>query len=229
MQRGNANHISSLLVWTHSTAKRPGADPAYSFLVDLPPAVRAGRVSDSFVQDLTTRLVGFNVELTINNTGVWLRVPLDKMPARPGPCTLEDLGPPPETYRLPLPLGQAQYGPYWADLDDAPHALFAGATGSGKSTLIHACLFYLLPRAEIWGIDLKRVELNRYRAQFARLAMNPDDVAPLLNDLLRETNARLTHMEMHGDTLHKGRRLVLVVDELAEVTLASACQCFRCT
>lgn len=199
----------------------PEADPAYSFLVDLPPAVRTGRVSDSFVQDLTARLGGFHVELTINNTGVWLRVPCNKIPLKPPACTLEDMGPPPETYRLPLPLGVTQHGPLWADLDEAPHALFAGATGSGKSTLIHACLHYLIPRAEIWGIDLKRVELNRYRPQFAQLATNPADVAPLLNDLLRETNARLTQMEMRGDNLWRGRRLVLVVDELAEVTLAS--------
>lgn len=199
----------------------PDADPAYSFLLEMPPGVRVGRVGENFAQDLKSKLGGFGVEITINHTGVWVRVPLDRTPLKPPKCRLEDLGQPPKDYRLPLPLGLARCGAYWADLAGAPHALFAGATGSGKSTLIHACLSFILPRAEVWGIDLKLVELSRYKKQLARLATGPEDVAALLTALFQETRRRLTEMQARGVNTWSGQRLVLVVDELAEVTLAS--------
>lgn len=199
----------------------PTADPAISVLLTMPPGVRVGRVGDNFVQDLRSRLGGFDVELTINATGVWVRVPRDRTPPKPPQCTLPDLGEPPQRCRLPLPLGRAQHGPYWADLADAPHALFAGATGSGKSTLIHTCLHFILERAEVWGIDLKLVELSRYKRQMARLATAPEEVEPLLAALFQETRRRLTAMEERGANAWVGQRVVLVVDELAEVTLAS--------
>ncbi|HOU11937.1 MAG TPA: FtsK/SpoIIIE domain-containing protein [Anaerolineae bacterium] len=199
----------------------PTADPATSVLLTMPPGVRVGRVGDNFVQDLRSRLGGFDVELTINAAGVWVRVPRDRTPPKPPQCTLPDLGDPPQRYRLPLPLGRAQHGPYWADLADAPHALFAGATGSGKSTLIHTCLHFILERAEVWGIDLKLVELSRYKGRMARLATDPEEVEPLLAALFQETRRRLTAMRERGANAWTGQRLVLVVDELAEVTLAS--------
>ncbi|MBN1284537.1 MAG: hypothetical protein JXB47_03985 [Anaerolineae bacterium] len=197
------------------------ADPAYNFKVKLPSGVRAQRFNDAFLEDLRSRLGGFTPELTINEDGVFIRVPLERVPARPPKCTLADLGQPPDDYKLPLPLGRAQRAPYWVDLARAPHTLFAGASGSGKSTLIHACLHFLLDRADVWGVDLKLVELSRYKSQMVQLATEPEEVEPLLEALFRETRRRLAELQSRNQNDWQGRRIVLVVDELAEVTLAS--------
>ena len=174
-----------------------------------------------FLEDLNTHLGGHKAALAFRAPGVWITVPQERVAEKPPACRLADLGAPPESYRLPLPLGRSARGPLWADLATAPHALFAGATGSGKSTLIHACLHLLLDRAEVWGLDLKMVELSRYKRRMARLVTEPDEVTGLLAALFQETRRRLATMQQRGDNAWRGTPIVLVVDELAEVTLAS--------
>lgn len=198
-----------------------GADLDYTFCLEPPVGVRVTRFNAEFLADLNTRLGGMQAALTFRAPGVWLAVPQERVTARPAACTLADLGAPPESYRLPLPLGRSTRGPLWADLATAPHALVAGATGSGKSTLIHACLHLLLGRAEVWGLDLKMVELSRYKRRMARLVTEPDAVTGLLAALFQETRRRLAAMQQQGYNTWRGTPIVLVVDELAEVTLAS--------
>jgi len=167
------------------------------------------------------RLSGLKATMTYCAPGVWLTVPPERIHEKPGACRLADMGAPPPAYRLPLPLGKSTRGPMWVDLAAAPHAIFAGATGSGKSTLIHACLSVLFDRAEVWGLDLKMVELSRYRQRMARLVTEPDAVTGLLAALFQETRRRLSEMQAYGHNVWRGQPIILVVDELAEVTLAS--------
>jgi len=198
-----------------------GASLDYTFCLEPPVGVRVTRFNAEFLEDLNTRLGGMKAALTFRAPGVWITVPQERVAEKPPSCRLADLGAPPESYRLPLPLGRSARGPLWADLATAPHALFAGATGSGKSTLIHACLHFLLDRAEVWGLDLKMVELSRYKRRMARLVTEPDDVTGLLAALFRETRRRLATMQQQGYNTWRDTPIVLVVDELAEVTLAS--------
>ncbi len=198
-----------------------GASLDYTFCPEPPVGVRVTRFNAEFLVDLNTRLGGMKAALAFRAPGVWLAVPQERVAAKPAACTLADLGLPPESYRLPLPLGRSARGPLWVDLATAPHALFAGATGSGKSTLIYACLHLLLDRAEVWGLDLKMVELSRYKRRMARLVTEPDEATGLLVALFQETRRRLTAMQQQGHNAWRGTPIVLVVDELAEVTLAS--------
>ena len=199
----------------------PQEETPFEFCLKPPSGVRISRFNDEFLKHLNSTLGGYKATMTFNGQGVWIIIPQYRVPARPPKCVLEDLGEPPVSYRLPLPLGMSNSGPYWVDLTKAPHVLFAGATGSGKSTLIHACLYYLLDRAEIWGLDLKMVELSRYHDQMARLVTDPNEVSQLLVDLFQLTRERLTEMQTVGQNEWRGKRVILVVDELAEVTLAS--------
>jgi len=70
--------------------------------------------------------------------------------------------------QLPIVLGEDTYGsPVIADLNKMPHLLVAGATGSGKSVLIHtmiiSLLFRMSPRdLSLIMIDPKMVELQVY-------------------------------------------------------------------
>ena len=69
---------------------------------------------------------------------------------------------------LPIALGKDTAGdPYVADLQQMPHLLIAGATGSGKSVCIHSIILGFLYRSapealRLLLIDPKRVELSVY-------------------------------------------------------------------
>src|SRR3990167_855786 len=57
--------------------------------------------------------------------------------------------------------------PIYADLAKMPHMLIAGATGSGKSVMIHSFMMSLLYRStpeflRLIVVDQKRVELSAY-------------------------------------------------------------------
>ena len=144
--------------------------------------------------------------------------------------------------KLSLALGKDTLGnPYVADLTAMPHLLIAGATGSGKSSGINAMIcsiLYRVPPGEVrfLMIDPKRLELGVYEGI-------PHLMAPVVTDA-REAAARLkwmvTKMEeryrllaerrarniesYNKDVEPSGRLpyLVVVVDELADLMMASA-------
>ncbi|HHS12458.1 MAG TPA: DNA translocase FtsK [bacterium] len=73
------------------------------------------------------------------------------------------------TSKLPLALGQTIEGrPFVTDLEELPHLLVAGATGSGKSVCLNTLIASILYRAhpqevKFVLIDPKKLELNLYR------------------------------------------------------------------
>lgn len=83
--------------------------------------------------------------------------------------------------KLTVALGQDVAGDaFVADIGRMPHALVAGATGSGKSTMMHAFMASLLFRAspaevKFILVDTKRVELTEYNGI-------PHLLTPVIND-----------------------------------------------
>ena len=108
-----------------------------------------------------------------------------------------------------------------------------GATGTGKSNLLNAWLVSLCSRhapdqVRFWLMDLKRVELAPYAGlpHVERVAREPGEATALLDDLIGEMQRRYRQLEQAGlqkleELPAAGRppRLVLVVDELAQVAL----------
>lgn len=88
----------------------------------------------------------------------------------------------PNKYRLPFLLGKQGAGePLVADLTKMPHALIAGATGSGKSVCLNALIMTLLAYKYPWEvklilIDPKMVELSFYKDV-------PHLLAPVVTDM----------------------------------------------
>jgi len=137
---------------------------------------------------------------------------------------------------LPVPLGRDGGGaPIIIDLAAQPHILVAGATGSGKSMLLHAWLTTLLQRlapdaARVALIDLKQVELAPRYGGAPHLwdapATTEEAATALLRRLVAEMEARYAGLQQRGlRDLGAWRavdpaappRLLLVVDEIADL------------
>jgi S-DNA-T family DNA segregation ATPase FtsK/SpoIIIE len=144
-------------------------------------------------------------------------------------------------YVLPIWLGQDVIGGnYSFDLQEAPHILVSGTTGSGKSVCLHSIILSLLatlPRGdiELALIDPKRVEFVRYESTSqlyeGGVVYLVDQAANLLEELVDEMERRHQLMyEANVTNLSEGRGqnkinlpyIVVVIEELADLLMQSS-------
>ena len=104
------------------------------------------------------------------------------------------------------------------------HALFGGATGSGKSGGLNVLMGNLTActDAVIWAIDLKRgMELGPWSACIDRLATTPAEARALLADAVGVLEARAEFLAAVGQRVWEPSpdmpALVIIVDEYAEL------------
>lgn len=123
-----------------------------------------------------------------------------------------------------VPVGYTSTGePATVTLRNAS-LLIGGSPGSGKSVALSGLLTALsLSRdTSLWLVDPKRVEFGPWRDCADRVALDHDEATALVDDLVAEMNRRYEHMEASGlrflPPSSEWPRLVLVVDELAELT-----------
>lgn len=150
---------------------------------------------------------------------------------------------------LSFGLGLSASGePVAADIAKMPHVLVAGATGSGKSVLIHSMVMSILFRArpdevKFVMIDPKRTELTFYEGiphlfdpmvEPARVSVitNPKEAAKALKALLSLMEKRYERLQLHGQRNIEGYNamadkkglprefyVVCIIDELADLML----------
>jgi S-DNA-T family DNA segregation ATPase FtsK/SpoIIIE len=150
---------------------------------------------------------------------------------------------------LTFGLGLSASGePQSADIAKMPHTLVAGATGSGKSVLIHSMVLSILYRArpdevKFLLIDPKRTELTFYEGiphlfdpctDPARVSVitSPKDAAKSLKALVSLMEKRYERLQLHGVRNIEGYNaeadkkglprdfyIVVVIDELADLML----------
>lgn len=150
---------------------------------------------------------------------------------------------------LSFGLGLSASGePVAADIAKMPHVLVAGATGSGKSVLIHSMVMSILFRArpdevKFVMIDPKRTELTFYEGiphlfdpivEPARVSVitSPKDAAKALKALVSLMEKRYEKLQLHGVRNIEGYNavadkkglprefyVVVVIDELADLML----------
>ncbi|MEZ4453121.1 MAG: FtsK/SpoIIIE domain-containing protein [Nannocystaceae bacterium] len=146
-----------------------------------------------------------------------------------------------KTGELPICLGTDQRGrTFFFDLATAPHLLVAGATGSGKSTSLHAMILSLAygdgaPRVDLCLIDPKGgLEFSVYRGLgglfLGDVATDADAALSVLKSLDDEMTKRQGILVASNvQSLEEGRRtgnvdfryLVVVVEELADLVLSN--------
>ena len=109
------------------------------------------------------------------------------------------------------------------DMIRQPHLLIAGATGSGKSTVIHglinAILYHAPCEKQLILIDSKRVELIEYNKLPHTIirATEPRYIYGALQAAVNELERRFKRMEKAAIKLYNGSDIYIIVDELADL------------
>jgi len=125
-----------------------------------------------------------------------------------------------------LPVGCCEDGSLWRLRLAATHVLIAGATGSGKGSVIWSLVRALLPAiaagwVQVWALDPKRMELSFGRALFHRYACQANAMVELLESAVAEMHDRAEQFGGRTRTFTPSTGfpfLVILVDELAFLT-----------
>jgi DNA segregation ATPase FtsK/SpoIIIE, S-DNA-T family len=132
---------------------------------------------------------------------------------------------------LPFLLGETDEGkPLWMEMNNNPHLLVAGCTGSGKSVFLHNLIANIakIKNSEIFLIDPKLVEFNVYDDERFKpvkfIARNYDQAIKVLDHLREKMEKRyvalaklgLKSIEDRPGLFHK---TVLIVDEVSDLML----------
>jgi S-DNA-T family DNA segregation ATPase FtsK/SpoIIIE len=149
--------------------------------------------------------------------------------AQPFDAIIPEPSTPPGALRS-LSMGRSEDGGPWL-LNLRVSTLGAGASGSGKASLIWSLLFALAPAiraglVEVHGIDLKGgMELAMGRAMFTRYADQGNSAVALLEETVAELRARTLAMAGTTRILDQPSStmplVVVVVDELAALVAYS--------
>jgi S-DNA-T family DNA segregation ATPase FtsK/SpoIIIE len=149
-----------------------------------------------------------------------LAVPFPALPV-PDPSSVDLSG---------LEIGRQEDGSPWRLRLLGTHVLIAGATGSGKGSVIWSAIRALLPLmlaglVEVWAVDPKRMELSFGRPLFERYGRYSSDpsggMVSLLEDAAADMNARAERfagVTRSFTPSHEHPFRVIVVDELAFLT-----------
>ena len=125
-----------------------------------------------------------------------------------------------------LPVGRTEDGGPWLLRLLGTHVLIAGATGSGKGSVIWSAVRALLPAivggwCQVWALDPKRMELSFGRDLFARYADQAAAMVGLLEDAVTEMHERAAQFGGITRTFTPSivfPFLVVLVDEMAFIT-----------
>jgi S-DNA-T family DNA segregation ATPase FtsK/SpoIIIE len=125
-----------------------------------------------------------------------------------------------------LPVGRCEDGNPWRLRLLGSHVLIAGATGSGKGSIIWSAVRAMLPAigegwVQVWALDPKRMELSFGRDLFARYADTAAEMVELLEDAVIEMHNRASKFAGATRTFAASVEfpfLVVLVDELAFLT-----------
>lgn len=109
------------------------------------------------------------------------------------------------------------------DLQDMPHMLIAGTTGSGKSVMLNTIVCSLMKSEETIlfdFIDTKRVELSKFRnVKNSRFAPTPIDALEILADVCDDIDYRYSILETNPNASFFSR--VVIIEELNDLMMAS--------
>lgn len=112
-------------------------------------------------------------------------------------------------------------------INSGNHSLIAGTTGSGKSVLLNNCLNYMLANYSPKDFNLilfdpKIVELSKYQKikHCLYYESEPHKINNIMRGLIVTMNNRYKTMEKLKVTTYPGTKIIVVVDEIADLLTA---------
>jgi S-DNA-T family DNA segregation ATPase FtsK/SpoIIIE len=128
-----------------------------------------------------------------------------------------------------IPIGACEDGEAWRLRLSGTHVLIAGATGSGKGSVLWSLLHGLGPdisqgRVQVWAMDPKGgMELRPGRRLFCRFEdSSPEAMCAAVEDLVTMKDERAKALAERGLRSHMASvdepHVVLIIDELATLT-----------
>lgn len=126
------------------------------------------------------------------------------------------------------PTGE-RYTLYRDMLENQPHLMIAGATGSGKSVIVNALIYTALYKFPLSAesknsagfilIDPKRVELSKYKNLPHTLcyASEPEEMVSALKYAMDITENRYKAMQKAGEEKYSGGDVYVIIDEFADL------------
>ena len=113
---------------------------------------------------------------------------------------------------------------YYNDLERIPHHMVVGQSGSGKSVFLNQMMASVLHNIDefekVYLVDLKGgVELAKYEPLHENLQLVDDyDALPCITAEIYQTlRHRLQEMREAGETLYRGKHILFIVDEYAQI------------
>ena len=111
-----------------------------------------------------------------------------------------------------------------------PHTIIAGATGSGKSTMLHSLIANLVPQSDVETtlIDTKAIEFDPYRYVFPNIKVitSYEAASALFQELMEEMNVRYETIrkrklptDFYTTKTDGSSRKVIIIDEYADLII----------
>jgi len=129
---------------------------------------------------------------------------------------------------LPFLIGETDEGkPLWLDMATNPHMLVAGATSSGKSTLLHVLVENALRRndVDLFLVDPKQgVEFSRYASEAMMITSTYDETIAMLENIRQLMETRYVEMRKLGVNSIEAQpetftKKLIIVDEAADLMM----------
>lgn len=119
-------------------------------------------------------------------------------------------------------LGHNKNGAYFLPLENLTSSITVGESGAGKSNFLNMIIFSLLHNSDYIDkldfIDLKGVELSRYKLNNTSFSDNLEEVDILLENLKNEMNIRFQEMKEKGDLIYDGKYRICLIDEIGTIS-----------
>lgn len=118
-------------------------------------------------------------------------------------------------------LGHSKNGAYFLPLENLTSSICCGESGAGKSNFLNMLIFSLLHNSSyiehLHFIDLKGVELSRYKLNNTSFTDNIEETNKLLEELKNEMNKRFAEMKHKGDLVYDGKYRICLIDEIGTI------------
>lgn len=118
-------------------------------------------------------------------------------------------------------LGHSKNGAYFLPLENLTSSITVGESGAGKSNFLNMLIFSLLHNSSyiehLHFIDLKGVELSRYKLNNTTFTDNLEETNKLLEELKNEMNKRFAEMKEKQDLIYNGKYRICLIDEIGTI------------